>query len=331
MLLPLIVLLVPDPAPVSALFTWGVLIAGPFADATSVTGTARLAFELIFWLAAAPAVLELVYMVMPMLGWERWSPWIWRGAATATAITSIVAIFALLPPDVRAARLEKSPLVPALTEMSSAPSGWFLSDDADLWEQSVGLGTGHLEARLVTIRNLESLRMTLQQQPVSVWVLQSDNAGAHALIDPLVVGFYQGEVTPLAENTLLRRFVSNSPLASASIPLNAEFEDGVILSAGQVPPTVQAGTLLPVELTWANDPGHATLFLHLIDVNGTLVTQRDATPLRTPDRHAIPIPATLASGSYTLVMGRYNPATLQRLMLSQGGDTMTVATIEIVK
>lgn len=331
LLLPLIILLVPDPAPVSALFAWGVLIAGPFADATGVTGVARQAFDLVFWLAAAPAILELGYMVMPMLGWERWSRWIWRGAATATAIASIVTIFGLVPPEVRAARLEKSPLTPALAEMSAAPSGWFLSDDADLWEQAVGLGVGDLESRLVTTRNLQNLRTTLQQQPTSVWVLQSNHEGATALINPLVAGFYQGEVTPVSGGTLLRRFVSDAPVAAPPILLNAQFEDGVTLSEARVPTTVEAGTFLPVELTWAGDPSNAKVFLHLLDVNGTLVTQRDATPLPTPDRHAIPIPATIAPGTYTLMMGRYNPATLERLMLSQGGDTMTVTTIEVTQ
>jgi len=315
----------------SALFAWGVLLAGPFADATGVTGVARQAFDFVFWLAVAPAMLELGYMVMPMLGWERWSRWIWRGAATATVIASIVAVFVLLPPEVRAARLEKSPLGDALSELNAAPSGWFISDDPDLWEQMVGLGVGTVETRLVTLRNVESLRATLREKPTSVWLLQSNREGATSLIDPLVAGFYQGEVTPLSGGRLLRRYVSDAPSSAPTLPLNALFEDGVTLIEARVPTTIHAGTLLPVELIWSENDNYEKVFLHLLDGNGTLVTQQDAQPMPSPDRHALPIPATLAPGRYTLIVGRYNPATLERLMLSQGGDTMTVATVEIVK
>jgi hypothetical protein len=331
LLLPLIILLVPAPAPVSALFAWGVLLAGPFADATEVTGIAKQAFDLVFWLAVAPALLELGYMIMPMLGWERWSRWIWRGAATGTAIASIVAIFILLPPDIRAARLEKSPLAPALAEMSAAPSGWFLSDDADVWEQMVGLGIGDLETRLVTLRNVESLRATLREESTSVWVLDSTDPRAFLVIEPLVEGFYIGEPIGLRNGTILRRYVSDATSLAPTLSLNALFEDGVTLIEARVPTTIQAGTLLPVELMWSQNDNYEKVFLHLIDANGTLVAQRDTNPMPSPDRHAIPIPATLAPGTYTLIVGRYNPATLERLMLSQGGDTMTVTTIEIVK
>lgn len=329
LLLPLIILLVPDPAPVSALFAWGVLIATPFADATGVTGMARQAFDLVFWLATAPTILELGYMVMPMLGWERWSRWIWRGATTATVVASVVTIFVLLPPEIRAARLEKSPLNPTLTELNAAPTGWFITDDPDLWEQMVGLGIGDLETRLVTLRNVESLRATLREEPTPVWVLDSTDPRAFIVVEPLVEGFYVGEPSGLMNGIILRRYVSDAPSSAPTFPLNAQFEDGVTLIEARVPTTIQAGTLLPVELIWSENDNYEKIFLHLLDGNGTLVTQRDANPMPSPDRHAIPIPATLAPGFYSLVLGRYNPATLERLTMSQGGDTMAVTTIEV--
>lgn len=330
LLLPLIILLVPEPAPVSALFAWGVLLAGPFADATKVTGIAKEAFELIFWIAATPAILELGYMIMPMLGWERWGGWIWRGAASATAMVSIVAIFVLMPPEVRAIRLEKEPLAVVLPEINAAPSGWFISDDIDRWEQLVGLGVGKLEPRLVSLRNVESLRATLREQSTPIWILDSTGPRAANVIEPLVAGFYIGEPRPLMNGTILRRYVSDAPMAEPPIPLNAAFEDGVTLIEAQLPATIQAGALLPVQLNWTENDNYEKIFLHLLDANGLLVTQRDAQPMPSPDRHAIPIPATLPPGTYTLIVGRYNPTTLERLALSQGGDTMRVTTIEIV-
>lgn len=145
-----------------------------------------------------------------------------------------------------------------------------------------------------------------------------------------MAGFFVGEVTPLADGTVLRRFVSDAPLPPPNLPQNAAFTDGVTLTAAQLPPNAEAGTLLPIELTWTGDLGNASLFLHLLDANGTLVAQRDAAPMPSPDRHALTLPATLAPGTYTLNAGRYDPATLQRIPLSQGGDTMTLATLEVV-
>ncbi len=331
LLLPLIILLVPDPAPTSALFAWGVLLAGPFAEATGVTGVARQAFEVVFWLSVAPAILELGYMIMPMLGWQRWGQWVWRGAAVATTIASVITLFVLLPPEVRAARLEREPLAVALPELQAAPSGWFITDDADLWEQMVGLGVGNVEPRLVTLRNVESLRATLREEQTSIWVLGSTDPRSFTVIDPLIADFYVAEPVGIRNGTLLRRYVSDAPTDDVPIPLNVEFEDGVTLVEAKVPATIQMGMLLPVELVWSVDDNDEKVFLHLLDGNGTLVTQRDAHPLPSPDRHAIPIPSTIPPGPYTLIIGRYNPATLERLALSQGGDTMVVRTIEVVK
>lgn len=331
LLLPLIILLVPDPAPVSVLFAWGVLIAGPFADATGATGVAQQAFEVVFWLSVAPAILELGYMIMPMLGWQRWGQWIWRGGVVATTVASIVAIFVLLPPDVRASRLEKSPLAPVLTELNAAPSGWFITDDPDLWEQLVGLGIDNLEARLVTLRNVETLRTALREKQTSLWVLDSTDPRSPMVIDPLIANFYVAEPRAMRNGTLLRGYVSDAPTSDSPVPLNAEFEDGVTLVEARVPSSIQMGMLLPVELIWSVDDNEEKVFLHLLDAGGTLVAQRDAHPLPSPDRHAIPIPVTIPPGTYTLMTGRYNPDTLERLTLSEGGDTIEIRTIEVLK
>jgi hypothetical protein len=71
-----------------------------------------------------------------------------------------------------------------------------------------------------------------------------------------------------------------------------------------------------------------TVFVHVYDAAGKLVTSHDGPPLfgylptstwGTPDivsdRHAIPLPDDWTSGEYRLVAGLYDPATARRLPL----------------
>lgn len=94
------------------------------------------------------------------------------------------------------------------------------------------------------------------------------------------------------------------------------------------------GQVFPVRLRWASDTGSAPrdyrVFLHLRDASGHTVAAGDATPtwfeklpvtgwprgFATWGAHALPIPADLAAGEYTLVIGWYDPETGKRLSAS---------------
>jgi len=129
-------------------------------------------------------------------------------------------------------------------------------------------------------------------------------------------------------------------LGSASLPLqpaNQQFANGPRLSGYSFTPAVaRPGDTLLVTLQWqatAAMPIDYTVFTQLRDTAGRVAAQLDSQPASGTrptsgwqpgetvlDRKAVLLPAVLPPGSYTLHVGLYNLATLQRLTLSPSGD-----------
>jgi hypothetical protein len=335
LLLPFILLLVPQATTRSALFTLGALLAGPVSRLLGVTGTAATAFQMGYILTLAPILTEWLLMLniaSPLHSLAFWEPWRKRIFATV-ALSSLLlftsALFILAPRELRPARLAASPLAPALSQMESAPEGWFITDSHELWQESVSLGVGELIPYVVSPNNLEPLRSELLAAPAPLWVLQSQSDKAPLVLDPLLADFFPASKQLLDDGTRLRPFVSglNAPLT----PVNGAFVDGVSLTQARLPATIQPGSLLPVELhwEWEESAGKQKLFLHFIAPDGTLASQRDTLPSLTPNRHALIVPATLPPGTYTLLAGRYDPETGERVALMQGGDTIVLGEVKI--
>jgi hypothetical protein len=118
----------------------------------------------------------------------------------------------------------------------------------------------------------------------------------------------------------------------------------------RTPEDVQCGDILQVTLFWEaldSPPGRYKVFLHLVDDQGQIVSQYDGEPghglnLTTqwrpergtfPDRYGVSVPATLAPGTYRLLVGMYDVSGAPRLPISAAGepvgDVLTLATIEI--
>ena len=159
--------------------------------------------------------------------------------------------------------------------------------------------------------------------------LQSSNEEASSFFEPLLADFFSADKETLEDGTRLRRFVST--LEGAVVPIDGIFNDGVALIGTRLPASASVGGLLAVELHWEDAPGRQKLFLHLIAPDGSMATQRDTLPEATPDRHALLLPATLTADTYTLLAGRYDPESGQRVGLLQGGDTIVVGQIEVIK
>jgi hypothetical protein len=101
--------------------------------------------------------------------------------------------------------------------------------------------------------------------------------------------------------------------------------EGYRLSQGEVSP----GDTLVLTLYWqAEKPveKHYTVFVHLQDANGNLVTQQDNPPARAmrptnewetnaliEDPYEVQIPGDAAVGQYTLSAGMYDTTTVERL------------------
>lgn len=107
----------------------------------------------------------------------------------------------------------------------------------------------------------------------------------------------------------------------------------------------QPGGDLRVKLIWrAERPTgqNYKVFVHLLDATGQAVAQRDGEPVawqrptstwqpgeEIVDRYGLALPSELPSGSYTLMIGLYEPATGARLILNSGQDAFTLGAVEL--
>ncbi len=149
--------------------------------------------------------------------------------------------------------------------------------------------------------------------------------GAHRLTLHTPAG--SAPVTTLAVTEATRSYTL-PPLAQ---PLSATFDDVIRLAGADL---ARAGDAITVTLGWqALDapPTALTAFVHLLDPDGALVAQSDATPgggyattqwapgEAVVDVHRLILPPALAPGSYRLVAGLYDPVTGQRASVVDAG------------
>jgi hypothetical protein len=95
-----------------------------------------------------------------------------------------------------------------------------------------------------------------------------------------------------------------------------------------VPNSLKAGDPAQVTLYWRlvqETDAYAKVFVHLIDEQGQLVAQDDGQPVNDTypiplwqpgaiiaDEHTLQLPVDLATGTYALAVGLYDPTSLQR-------------------
>ncbi|MCX6032809.1 MAG: DUF2079 domain-containing protein [Chloroflexi bacterium] len=164
-------------------------------------------------------------------------------------------------------------------------------------------------------------------------------------------------MTPLADNETLvelMRFRTDAGGMSERIALPPRFqppqrmiaqealwEGGMKLIGYRLPSaTIHGGGPVNVVLYWETQQPIATnykVFVHLVR-DGQLVGQHDAEPGLDgfptsnwrvgeviPDRHPIQIPSDAPSGAYHLLVGFYDPVSGERVILSDGGDSVTLS------
>jgi hypothetical protein len=143
--------------------------------------------------------------------------------------------------------------------------------------------------------------------------------------------------------------VESQPDLTGVQPVKALFDGSLRLIGFRLPqPIANPGDVLTVDLVWtAQTPVREdfTIFLHVVDDSGTVVTQNDSQPVkgRYPtsmwdvgevviDTHQVPIGSNVSSGQYRLVTGLYRPADGQRLVAaiaSTSTDSVELAILEI--
>jgi hypothetical protein len=140
-------------------------------------------------------------------------------------------------------------------------------------------------------------------------------------------------------------------LGSASPPLQAadeQFSNGPRLTGYSFSPAVaRPGDTLLVTLQWQATsamPIDYTVYTQLRDASGQVAAQLDSQPASgtrptsgwqpgetVVDRKAVLLPADLPPGSYTLQVGVYDLATLQRLTLApSGADHVLLGTVPVM-
>ena len=139
------------------------------------------------------------------------------------------------------------------------------------------------------------------------------------------------------------------PISSAVTTTLATFgDDAIALIASSAPPSVAAGSYLYAGLLWRSQPSLATLpadlsaSLRLYNADGQQVTQADGPlydiPTRAwdptllyPESAALPIPADLAPGPYSLQIIVYRQDNAEALPVSATrGQTWEVGKVEVL-
>ena len=157
-------------------------------------------------------------------------------------------------------------------------------------------------------------------------------------------------------------YVTVDPLAGPISPFDAPVELGdqirlngaevdgeAVAQPGELTVTARPGDSVPLTLHWAMQqyvPVDYTVLLQLIGPDGQLAAQWDGQPISgllptslwhsdgtVVDRHTLALPADMAPGTYRLITGLYDLATLERLPVridgEPAGDTVPVATIVV--
>jgi hypothetical protein len=123
------------------------------------------------------------------------------------------------------------------------------------------------------------------------------------------------------------------------IPITGEWTDFVSLDGVVLPDDeMWSGGSLSILLEWralAETEYDYTVFVHLLNADGTLVAQHDGMPVgeqrpasgwqageRVIDEHEIRLPPDLPSGQYSLRVGWYDWQTEERVLLANGDDLL---------
>ncbi|MBU1747206.1 MAG: glycosyltransferase family 39 protein, partial [Chloroflexi bacterium] len=135
-------------------------------------------------------------------------------------------------------------------------------------------------------------------------------------------------------------------LSSHYQPVNARLGDAVELLGYAQRSVDQSGSqILQIALYWrclAPVEKDYTVFNHLLDGDGAWVASQDDPPANgfyptswwqpgdvIVDQHTLVVPADTPPGAYQLAVGLYDPATMQRLPVTGGGDAVVLTPIAI--
>ncbi len=130
------------------------------------------------------------------------------------------------------------------------------------------------------------------------------------------------------------------------VPLGENFEDNITLTGYSINSEfLEPGDVLGLTLLWQSGGATArpyTVFAHIVDANGDLVTQQDNWPVRgqwpstcwatgeeITDPLDIHLPEEMVPGAYQLLIGLYDANNGRRLQTTNGQDAIRLTTIQV--
>ncbi len=282
----------------------------------------------------------------------------WAGAIRLVG-TQVLPAGALAPGDELVARMRLYTIGTLDTNLSAVvrlmdaagnevarSEGWPYGSPTSTWQPGEVYVDGH-ELTLPADLAPGYLRVELgfydadAQAPVTGMVAGTETPrGDFVGVDYVAVGLDSPDAPPLAK----------PPVLGGQIELlGATVQGAALTDAGAPAVAVDAGSALPLALTWqvvGVPRADYTTLLHLVDAAGTPVQQWDQAPLQgvVPttlwrehepllDAYQLDFPPNVPPGEYRLLVGLYDLATLTRLPVVIGGepagDTVQVATIVV--
>ncbi len=244
----------------------------------------------------------------------------------------------------RAARLQVDPYHEAIRSLTAGPPATFLFADRDLYRRFYPYLANGQQARLITSAQGRQAGLPwLAQQTGRLWLLDSDTPEVAPLRD-----WADQNAFPAGGKWFdtLRADLYGLGDVGPEHTLNAPFSAGIRLASwAHDEGPLYAGDILRLRLVWAADrlvTVSEQVFVHLLSPDGRPLAQHDGIPAagrrpttswqpreRIADAHGIPLPPDLPPGDYELVAGLYDPATGQRLNLSDGTDHLRLGRITI--
>ncbi|MFZ1396899.1 MAG: glycosyltransferase family 39 protein [Candidatus Promineifilaceae bacterium] len=136
------------------------------------------------------------------------------------------------------------------------------------------------------------------------------------------------------------RLIPDAPPPQPDTTLSADFDQGIRLLGYDLTANASPGEEISLMLLWqaTAQPDKAyTIFVHLVNDEGYLLTTGDSPPVQgdfptnlwrtdnwIDDEHKLQLPPNLLPSSYRLQIGLYDPVSGVRLSLVGGGDSITI-------
>jgi hypothetical protein len=262
-------------------------------------------------------------------------------ALTSFALLTLAAglpVGALAVRDYSSERLQESPYREAIGYLQTQPPGAVIFTDQSLYQQVYGFLVRRHGLYLVEANDElpAALSRVAQLHPTLyvVYAGSEDDQRSNPVVEDWLIQQAFPVIVEWLDNARVTRYsIPSTPLEQH--PLEATFAESIelndcALESGSLAP----GDVLHVSLSWKllqQTESDYTVFVHLVDEEERVWAQHDGPPVggsrptsswplgeEITDHHGLALPPGIPSGTYSLAVGLYDPATGDRLPVATG-------------